>query len=109
MRGSRREGSGAAAGSKAEQCPTCAGIGKVRAQQGFFTVERTCPGCRGTGKIIKNPCKTCHGAGLVQKERTLSVDIPAGVEEGTRIRYQAEGDAGRYGGPSGDLYIVLSV
>src|SRR6201995_2316704 len=102
-------GTVAEAGHKPEQCPTCAGIGKVRAQQGFFTVERTCPGCRGTGKIIKNPCKACHGAGLVQKERTLSVDIPAGVEEGTRIRLAGEGQAGVNGGPPGDLYIFISV
>src|SRR6201996_4557737 len=102
-------GSGAAAGSKAEQCPTCAGIGKVRAQQGFFTVERTCPSCRGNGKIIKNPCKTCKGAGQVQKERTLTVDIPSGVEEGTRIRLSGEGQAGMNGGPNGDLYIFISV
>ncbi len=102
-------GSGAEAGSKAEQCPTCAGIGKVRAQQGFFTIERTCASCRGNGRIIKNPCKTCHGAGHVQKERTLAVDIPAGVEEGTRIRLAGEGQAGLNGGPAGDLYIFISV
>ncbi|HSC61472.1 MAG TPA: molecular chaperone DnaJ [Rhizomicrobium sp.] len=102
-------GTGAEAGHKAEQCPSCAGIGKVRAQQGFFTVERTCPTCRGAGRIIKHPCKTCQGAGLVQKERTLSVDIPAGVEEGTRIRLAGEGQAGLNGGPPGDLYIFISV
>src|SRR5438034_493523 len=78
-------GIGAEPGHKAEQCPTCSGVGKVRAQQGFFTIERTCPGCKGSGKIIKHPCKPCKGSGHVQKERTLSVDIPAGVEEGTRI------------------------
>jgi molecular chaperone DnaJ len=103
------DGSGAEAGHKAEQCPTCAGIGKVRAQQGFFTVERTCPSCRGTGRIIKHPCKTCKGAGMVQKERTLSVDIPAGVEEGTRIRLSGEGQAGMNGGPNGDLYIFIAL
>jgi len=102
-------GSGAEPGHKAEQCPTCSGIGKVRSQQGFFTVERTCPGCRGTGRIIKNPCKSCKGNGHVQKERTLSVDIPAGVEEGTRIRLSGEGQAGLNGGPAGDLYIFVSV
>ncbi|MBV9419231.1 MAG: molecular chaperone DnaJ [Alphaproteobacteria bacterium] len=102
-------GTGAEAGHKPEQCPTCTGIGKVRAQQGFFTIERTCPGCRGTGKIIKHPCKPCKGAGLIQKERTLSVDIPAGVEEGTRIRLSGEGQAGLNGGPAGDLYIFVSV
>jgi molecular chaperone DnaJ len=102
-------GTGAEAGHKAEQCPTCSGIGKVRAQQGFFTVERTCPGCRGTGKIIKHPCKPCKGTGHVSKERTLSVDIPPGVEEGTRIRLSGEGQAGLNGGPPGDLYIFVSV
>jgi len=103
------EGSGAAPGHKPEQCPTCSGIGKVRAQQGFFTIERTCPGCRGTGRVIKHPCKPCKGAGQLQKERTLSVDIPAGVEEGTRIRLSGEGQAGMNGGPAGDLYIFVSV
>jgi molecular chaperone DnaJ len=102
-------GSGAEPGHKAEQCPTCSGIGKVRSQQGFFTVERTCPGCRGNGRIIKNPCKSCKGSGHVQKERILSVDIPAGVEEGTRIRLSGEGQAGLNGGPAGDLYIFVSV
>jgi molecular chaperone DnaJ len=102
-------GSGAEAGHKAEQCPTCAGIGKVRAQQGFFTVERTCPACRGSGRIIKHPCKACKGAGQVQKERTLTVDIPSGVEEGTRIRLSGEGQAGMNGGPNGDLYIFISI
>jgi molecular chaperone DnaJ len=102
-------GTGAEAGTKAEQCPTCSGIGKVRAQQGFFTIERTCPQCRGQGRVIKNPCKPCRGAGHVQKERTLSVDVPAGVEEGTRIRLSGEGQAGMNGGPPGDLYIFVSV
>jgi molecular chaperone DnaJ len=102
-------GSGAAAGHKPEVCPTCAGHGKVRATQGFFTVERTCAGCRGTGRIIRNPCRTCKGSGTVQKERTLSVDVPPGVEEGTRIRLSGEGQAGLNGGPAGDLYIFLSV
>jgi molecular chaperone DnaJ len=102
-------GSGAEAGTKAEQCPTCSGIGKVRAQQGFFTIERTCPNCRGTGRIIRNPCKPCRGSGHVQKEKTLAVDIPAGVEEGTRIRLTGEGQAGLNGGPPGDLYIFIAV
>jgi molecular chaperone DnaJ len=102
-------GTGAEAGTKAEQCPTCAGIGKVRAQQGFFTIERTCPSCRGNGKTIKHPCKTCKGAGQVQKERTLTVDIPSGVEEGTRIRLSGEGQAGMNGGAPGDLYIFISI
>jgi len=102
-------GTGAEAGSKPEQCPTCSGIGKVRAQQGFFTIERTCPSCRGSGRIIRNPCKTCHGMGHVQKERTLAVDVPPGVEEGTRIRLAGEGQAGLNGGPAGDLYLFISV
>jgi molecular chaperone DnaJ len=102
-------GTGAEAGTKAEQCPTCSGIGKVRAQQGFFTIERTCPNCRGAGRIIRNPCKGCRGIGHVQKEKTLAVDIPAGVEEGTRIRLTGEGQAGLNGGPTGDLYIFISV
>ena len=88
-------GSGAEAGHSAETCPTCAGHGKVRATQGFFTIERSCAQCRGTGKIIRHPCKTCRGAGTVQKERTLTVDVPPGVEEGTRIRLSGEGAAGR--------------
>ena len=96
-------------GHSAETCPTCSGHGKVRATQGFFTIERTCPACRGSGKIIRNPCKTCRGAGMVQKERTLNVDVPPGVEEGTRIRLSGEGAAGVNGGPPGDLYIFLSV
>ncbi len=100
---------GAESGTKPEQCPTCSGIGKVRASQGFFTIERTCPSCRGNGRIIRNPCKACHGAGLVQKERTLAVDIPAGVEEGTRIRLAGEGQAGLNGGPTGDLYLFVAV
>lgn len=102
-------GSGAETGTRAEQCPTCSGIGKVRAQQGFFTIERTCPNCRGNGRIIKNPCKKCSGSGHVQKERTLAVDIPPGVEEGTRIRLSGEGQAGFNGGPPGDLYIFIAV
>src|SRR5580693_5046046 len=102
-------GSGAEAGHSAETCPTCAGHGKVRATQGFFTIERSCSSCRGTGKIIRHPCKACRGAGSVQKDRILNVDVPPGVEEGTRIRLSGEGAAGIGGGPSGDLYIFLSV
>jgi len=101
--------SGAEAGTTAETCPTCAGHGKVRAAQGFFTIERSCTQCRGSGKIIRHPCKVCRGAGMVQKERTLTVDVPPGVEEGTRIRLSGEGAAGANGGPNGDLYIFLSV
>jgi molecular chaperone DnaJ len=103
------KGTGAEGGSEPQTCPTCTGIGKVRAQQGFFTVERTCPTCNGLGQTIKNPCKTCHGAGRVEKEKTLSVNIPAGVETGTRIRLAGEGEAGLRGGPTGDLYIFIEV
>ena len=102
-------GSGAETGHQPETCPTCQGHGKVRATQGFFTIERSCSNCRGSGKIIRNPCKACRGAGVVQKERTLNVDVPPGVEEGTRIRLSGEGAVGANGGPSGDLYIFLSV
>lgn len=102
-------GSGAEGGSEPATCPTCAGMGKVRAQQGFFTVERTCHTCSGMGQVIKNPCGKCRGAGRVEKERALSVNIPAGVETGTRIRLSGEGEAGQRGGPSGDLYIFIEV
>ena len=102
-------GTGSEGGAEPTSCPTCSGMGKVRAQQGFFTVERTCPTCGGTGQIIKNPCKSCSGAGRVQKERSLSVNIPAGVETGTRIRLAGEGEAGMRGGPTGDLYIFIEV
>ncbi|MBP0483094.1 molecular chaperone DnaJ [Sagittula salina] len=102
-------GTGSEGGSEPTTCPTCSGMGKVRATQGFFTVERTCPTCSGLGQIIKNPCTKCHGAGRVQKERALSVNIPAGVETGTRIRLAGEGEAGMRGGPPGDLYIFIEV
>ncbi|AWD22134.1 molecular chaperone DnaJ [Fuscovulum blasticum] len=102
-------GTGAEGGAEPVTCPTCSGMGKVRAQQGFFTVERTCPTCNGMGQIIKNPCKSCHGAGRVERERTLSVNIPSGVETGTRIRLAGEGEAGLRGGPQGDLYIFIEV
>jgi molecular chaperone DnaJ len=102
-------GSGAEGGAEPVTCPTCSGMGKVRAQQGFFTVERTCPTCNGMGQTIKNPCRGCGGQGRVEKERALSVNIPAGVETGTRIRLAAEGEAGLRGGPSGDLYIFIEV
>jgi molecular chaperone DnaJ len=102
-------GSGAEAGSKPQTCPTCSGVGKVRAQQGFFTIERTCPSCQGLGRVVKNPCKSCTGSGRVQRERTLNVNIPQGVEDGTRIRLAGEGEAGLRGGPKGDLYIFLSI
>jgi molecular chaperone DnaJ len=102
-------GTGAEGGAEPVNCPTCSGMGKVRAQQGFFTVERTCPTCSGLGQIIKNPCQTCSGAGRTEKERALSVNIPAGVETGTRIRLAGEGEAGMRGGPTGDLYIFIEV
>ena len=102
-------GSGAKSGSKPKTCGTCGGHGRVRAQQGFFAIERTCPTCAGRGEVIDNPCSSCSGAGRVTRERTLSVNIPAGVEDGTRIRLSGEGEAGLRGGPSGDLYIFLSM
>ncbi len=102
-------GSGAAHGTAPTECSTCHGHGRVRAQQGFFTVERACPTCHGAGKVIQNPCKSCSGEGHVRRQRTLDVDIPAGVEDGTRIRLQGEGEAGPRGGHSGDLYIILGV
>ncbi len=102
-------GTGAEGGAEPSTCPTCSGQGKVRAQQGFFTVERTCPTCAGRGQIIKNPCKSCAGAGRVRKDRQLNVGIPAGVETGTRIRLASEGEAGLRGGPAGDLYIFIEV
>jgi molecular chaperone DnaJ len=102
-------GTGAEGGSEPVTCPTCSGMGKVRAQQGFFTVERSCPTCNGQGQIVKNPCKVCAGAGRIERERSLSVNIPAGVETGTRIRLAGEGEAGMRGGPSGDLYIFIEV
>ena len=102
-------GTGSENGSEPSTCPTCSGLGKVRATQGFFTVERTCPTCSGMGKMIKNPCRMCNGGGRVEKERSLSVNVPAGVETGTRIRLSGEGEAGVRGGPSGDLYIFIEV
>lgn len=102
-------GSGAAKGSSPVTCTVCNGAGRVRATQGFFTIERTCHSCQGTGKIIKDPCRSCAGTGRVKREKNLSVNIPAGVEDGTRIRLSGEGEAGGRGGPPGDLYIFLSV
>ena len=103
------EGSGAKPGTSPSRCQSCNGHGKVRAQQGFFTIERTCPTCQGRGETITEPCETCSGAGRTNKERTLSVNIPSGVEDGTRIRITGEGEAGMRGGPSGDLYIFLDI
>jgi len=103
------DGTSAEGGAQPQTCPTCAGHGKVRAQQSFFTIERTCPTCSGRGRIIKNPCATCAGQGTVRKERALNVSIPQGVETGTRIRLAGEGEAGARGGPSGDLYIFIDV
>jgi molecular chaperone DnaJ len=102
-------GSGAKAGTKPKPCSTCGGAGKIRHAQGFFTLERTCPTCHGRGQVIDDPCKVCGGGGRVTRERTLSVNIPTGVEDGTRIRLAGEGEAGVRGGPPGDLYIFLEV
>ncbi|WGM37111.1 molecular chaperone DnaJ [Caulobacter sp. NIBR1757] len=103
------EGSGAKPGTSPTVCGSCGGAGRVRATQGFFSIERACPRCGGSGKMIMDPCKSCHGAGQVRKERVLSVRVPAGVDDGARIRLAGEGDAGQRGGPRGDLYIFLSV
>ena len=102
-------GSGAKTGTKPKACATCGGQGKIRHAQGFFTLERTCGVCHGRGQVIENPCPSCAGSGRTTKERTLSVNIPPGVEDGTRIRLAGEGEAGMRGGPSGDLYIFLSL
>ena len=102
-------GSGGEKGSQPVTCSACGGQGRVRASQGFFTIERTCTACQGMGKVIKHPCKSCAGSGRVRKDKTLSVNIPAGVEEGTRIRLANEGEVGMRGGTAGDLYIFISV
>ncbi len=102
-------GSGAKPGTKPKTCPSCKGQGRVRASQGFFAIERTCPTCQGRGEVIEEGCPKCGGAGRVTRERQLSVNIPAGVEDGTRIRLANEGEAGPRGGPSGDLYIFISL
>ncbi len=101
-------GTGAKAGAKPRVCPTCGGQGRVRAQQGFFAIERTCPHCHGRGEIIDDPCAACGGSGRVTRERSLSVNIPPGVEDGTRIRLSGEGESGARGGPAGDLYIFVA-
>jgi molecular chaperone DnaJ len=102
-------GSGARKGMSPQICPTCDGHGQVRLQQGFFSIQQTCPRCRGQGKIITDPCPTCHGRGRVQENKTLSVKIPAGVDTGDRIRLSGEGEAGEQGGPPGDLYVQIRV
>jgi molecular chaperone DnaJ len=102
-------GTGAKAGTKPKACPGCGGLGKIRHAQGFFTLERTCVTCQGRGQVIESPCGTCGGLGRTTRERALSVNIPPGVEDGTRIRLSGEGEAGVRGGPSGDLYIFLSI
>ncbi|HYW91852.1 MAG TPA: molecular chaperone DnaJ [Gammaproteobacteria bacterium] len=103
------DGSGAAPGSRPRTCPTCQGHGDVRIQQGFFSIQQTCPRCHGSGKIVSDPCGTCHGEGRVQREKNLAVKIPAGVDTGDRIRLAGEGEAGRNGGPPGDLYVEVNV
>ena len=103
------EGSGAKPGTSPTVCGTCGGAGRVRAAQGFFAIERTCPRCGGAGRLVLDPCRDCHGHGQVRRDRTLQVHIPAGVDDGARIRLAGEGDAGAHGGPRGDLYIFLSV
>lgn len=103
------DGTGGKNGAKPVECSTCKGRGKVRAQQGFFIVERTCTTCAGAGQVISDPCDVCHGDGRVNKKRTLSVKIPAGVEDGNRIRLSGEGEAGQRGGPNGDLYVYVTI
>jgi len=102
-------GTGAKAGTSPSTCPTCQGHGQVRMQQGFFSIQQTCPRCHGSGKIVTSPCATCSGAGRVKRHKTLSVKIPAGVDEGDRIRLSGEGEAGTNGGPPGDLYVVIHI
>jgi molecular chaperone DnaJ len=102
-------GAGSAPGTQPETCRTCEGAGQVRFQQGFFSVSRTCSNCRGTGQVITSPCETCRGAGRVEAEKSIEVKIPAGVETGSRLRLQREGESGAYGGPAGDLYVVIHV
>ena len=102
-------GSGAAAGKAPTTCRSCAGRGQVRYQQGFFSIARTCPACQGTGSVITDPCAKCKGEGRVLRQRTVDAKIPAGVEDGTRIRFAGSGEVGQFGGPAGDLYVVLHV
>ena len=102
-------GSGAKPGTQPKTCPTCNGQGQVRMQQGFFSIQQTCPKCHGSGKVVETPCGTCSGVGRIKRQKTLSVKIPAGVDEGDRIRLAGEGEAGVNGGPSGDLYVVIHI
>jgi molecular chaperone DnaJ len=102
-------GSGAKPGTQPVTCPTCAGHGQVRMQQGFFSIQQTCPNCHGSGKVVQSPCPSCQGAGRIKQHKTLSVKIPAGVDEGDRIRLSGEGEAGVNGGPPGDLYVVIQI
>ena len=103
------KGSGAKKGSEPVTCSTCSGVGQVRMQQGFFSIQQTCPACKGAGTTIADPCSACHGRGRVRKTRTLSVKVPAGVDDGDRIRLSGEGEVGRNGGPAGDLYVEIRV
>jgi molecular chaperone DnaJ len=103
------DGDGAKPGTEKKQCTTCGGLGQVRRQQGFFSVQQTCPSCRGEGRTIEEPCPDCHGQGRVQQSRTLSVKVPAGVDTGDRIRLSGEGEAGQNGGPAGDLFVEIRV
>ena len=102
-------GSGAKPGTQPKTCPTCNGQGQVRMQQGFFSIQQTCPKCHGSGKVVETPCNTCSGVGRIKRQKTLSVKIPAGVDEGDRIRLSGEGEAGVNGGPTGDLYVVIHI
>ena len=103
------DGSGAAPGSEPSQCRTCGGVGQVRMQQGFFSIQQTCPACKGSGQVITDPCSRCHGRGRIAKTRKLSVKVPPGVDDGDRIRLSGEGEAGLNGGPPGDLYVEIRV
>lgn len=103
------DGSGAQKGTDPTKCSTCAGVGQVRMQQGFFSIQQTCPACKGAGTVISDPCNKCHGRGRVSKTKTLNVKVPAGVDDGDRIRLSGEGEAGRNGGPPGDLYVEVRV
>lgn len=102
-------GSGAKPGTQPQTCPTCHGSGQVQMRQGFFAVQQTCPHCQGRGTLIKDPCNKCHGHGRVERSKTLSVKIPAGVDTGDRIRLAGEGEAGEHGAPAGDLYVQVQV